>query len=101
MKLTENKTIAILAQQIIDGSIEIIEGCRRIAFLKIYLIEDLDYRMIIGFVSQTDKFPIGSERKYYDEEYLKKLDKELNEYLVECRPTVLEACKNLINKYGS
>ena len=100
MSLTENKRIAILAQQIIDGSIGIIEGCRRMTSLKIKqkVRDDEDFLTIRGIDSQTDEFPIGDVRKHYHKASIEKLDKELSEYLEQTKPVIFEACKS---KYGS
>jgi len=101
MNLTEKKKMVILAQQVINGSLGIVEGCRRIVSFKIYPIDDPDYQTIVGVESETDEFPIGDVRKHYHKASLEKLDRELNEYLVRVKPIVFEACKNLITKYGS
>ena len=97
MNLSEKKKMVVLAKQIIDGSIDIIDGCRQILALKIYPIENPDYRTIVGFESETDEFPIGEVRKQYHKESLEKLDKELNKYINQNKPIILEACRNLIS----
>lgn len=100
MNVSDKKKIVSLAKQIVDGTIGIIEGCRLIVSLKIYPIEDPNYRIIMGVESGTDEFPIGDVRQHYSEESLEKLDKELNKYIESRRLIILEACKNLLKKYS-
>jgi hypothetical protein len=104
MNLTAKEKMVILAQQIIDGSMDIIDGCRRMTYLNIeekIRNEDTDFLTLRGIESETDEFPIGEVRKHYHKRSLEKLDKELNEYIEQVRPTLLKACKNLISKYSN
>ncbi|HCU05793.1 MAG: hypothetical protein A2X77_06070 [Gammaproteobacteria bacterium GWE2_42_36] len=103
MNASERKNITNLAQKIIDGSINIIEGCRQISSLKIEkeMRDNSDFLIIRGFESETDEYPLGIVRKNYNQESLRKLDKEIMTYLNESKPVILEACKNLIKKYGN
>lgn len=97
---TKNKNIFILAQQIINESIGVIEGCRKIVSSKTEqeIRDDDDFLTITAIESETDEFPIGETRSHYHKKNLEKLDKELDEYLKVIKPIIFEACRNLINK---
>lgn len=102
MSTAEMQKAVFLARKIVDGSIDPIEGCRQMVSLRVQqeIRDDQDFVTIRGFESETDEFPVGEARKHYDSEYLKKLDLKLKWYLDQMMPNLIEACQNIIKKYG-
>jgi len=90
------------AQLIIDGDLDIIEGLRLILSLSNRAgIQDNDILLpIIGFVSQTDYFPIGEARDQCDPEYLQKLDKEKTEFIKDFKSSIVDTCIQIVKKYS-
>lgn len=91
-----------IAQNIVNESIGLVDGCRQIVSLRLCqeIRDDPDFLTIRGFESETDEFPIGEVRKHYNQEALKKLDTELNSYVARVKPIIISACENIIKKYS-
>jgi hypothetical protein len=53
---------------------------------------------MIGGASETEDFPIGEPRQYWDPEGLLVKDTERAEYMNRVRAVVLEACRAIIAK---
>jgi hypothetical protein len=49
--------------------------------------------------SETDHFPIGAMRENCSENFLKKSDKEIAEYLDKVKPSIISSCKEIINYF--
>jgi len=92
-----------ICHSLISGQTNIILGCREIVSLRsdLDLENDLDFLPFISVASETDDWPEPSIRRNFNTEYLKKIDKETNEYIKSVQETIMESCKLLISKYGS
>lgn len=91
------------AQSIIDGQKNTIESIRKIVNLlhKTPHRDDEIFFPIRGIESETDGYPLGNVRDNYASDYLKRLDKEAEEYLKKVHGPLIEACKNIVHKYGN
>jgi len=54
------------------------------------------FMAIHAIESETDHFPIGPLRKQCADDYLQRVDDEMQRYLVETKEDILSACKNVI-----
>lgn len=94
------KEAIAIASSMIDEEINLIEGCRLISSLR-HRIGDPDNKIFIPFRSvdsETEHFPLGEMRKMYDIEYLRKVDTEMEEYLIDAKPDIIKACHELIKE---
>ena len=92
--------ITRIAQAMIAGELELIEGCRELAgyLSDAALRSDPDARTIIGVDSEADAFPIGAVRERWANEALAERDRERTEYMTRVTPIVLAACGALVAK---
>jgi hypothetical protein len=101
-KYDENKNKAInIAQSILDGNLDIINGSRQL----LSLLDDLNidrtacdgYMTIVGVDDQTDHLPVGKDRKHYAPKYLKELDEEIACCIKDFEQSTKKACRDIIN----
>lgn len=92
------------AREIIDGSVGVIKGCRKLVSLQ-HQIDvgalDADFLPIVGIVSETDELPIGDVRQNWNPDALAELDDEIQETQALYKPTADAACTKLIDRFGS
>jgi hypothetical protein len=92
-----------VASQILAGSIGLTEGIRNLVFFQKEMggAKDPEFLFFAGIVSETDDFAIGDARKNWNEIALKQKDADLKEYEDRIRPTVLDASRRFVQKYGA
>lgn len=90
------------ASGILDGSIDLITGARQLASLshKVYADRDPDFVAFIGIDSETDVFPLGTVRQYWNPDALAKYDLERERAEQQYRPRALECARRLLTKYA-
>lgn len=95
----KNKIVEV-AQKIILGELNIIEGSRIITSLvannnlsKVEL-----YFPFEAVDSETDHLPFGQVRDECSSAYLARIDREIEAYIKETKSVIIEACKVLIEK---
>lgn len=90
-----------LAKSVIDWNCDIVATVREmvpiIADLDVYLDEPC--LPIVGFGSETDVYPTGALRDKYDEEYLRRLDVQLADYLRRSKSWLQDACRAIVEQY--
>lgn len=96
------KEIVDACLRLINDEINLIEGCRKLIFLRNYfdLEEDPCFLPFVGVVSETDDYPVQSVRARFSGDYLSQLDREVGQYVSQVRPSIIEACELLVAKYG-
>jgi len=101
MEETARKEITDTCLLLMTEGIGFIEGCRKLVSLRNQydLVEDLSFSPFVGVVSETDDYPDESVRENFNEDYLKRIDKEIMDYVLDVRPSIIEACSILIEKY--
>ena len=92
--------IACVALGILNGSVDLLAGCRSLVRLRIEADAPPSpaFDSIIGVESETDDFPLGDQRTAYSSELLARLDSEVSTYLDEVRPDVLQACHEIVHE---
>ena len=95
--------IVAVAKSMVSGEMPLIEGARRLCDLRHRIgASDSDlFNPIMGFESETDDYPTGSQRQAYSKEALAAMDDEMAAYLTEARPAVVRACNQIIAALGS
>lgn len=81
------------ARQMLDGELDLVEGCRKLAQLHHRSrAPDSDAILtVIGFASETDDLPIGAERERWAIDALKEKDRQRNEYMAQANGPLTEA----------
>jgi len=89
------------ALQIIDGTVDLLEGVRTICRLRFETErpEDPVFHAFRAIESETETFPSLGSRHLYSEEYLQRLDREKHDYLEIIRDDIVEECRALIRRF--
>ena len=98
---TARASVVAIAEDIIQGRVGIVEGCRAIAALRHETgdSKNVPFGPIVGFESETDHYPIGEVRKRYNSEYVQSLDRELDEHINQDGELIKDACRTLIRAF--
>lgn len=101
--MSARKQIAEIASDILNGDADVMEGCRKIVFLRGSLdmpeTLDPDLLVVVAIESELDDVPVGPARKQWAPEALADKDKEMFEYLEMVRPELLRACQSIANRW--
>ena len=101
MKENAKKEILNICVLLKSGNVDFIEGCRKVVYLRNQygLSEDLSFSPFVGVVSETDDYPDQRAREGFSKDYLERIDKDIMDYVSLVRPSIIEACDVLIEKY--
>ena len=94
--------LVAVASGMLAGSINLIEGMRRICALR-FSIEEPDNEVFLpirAMESETDSFPLGAMRSNCSEGYLKRADAEMESYLADARDEILQACREIVRAFS-
>lgn len=93
--------MTLLARDILNDKIDPVEGCRIMCNLADSLgdLNNEIFRVFQAIESETDHFLIGSVREYCDPEYLKRIDREKHEYLVDMKKYIFDECQKIIDQF--
>ena len=99
--LRDCEEIVRAAKGILDGSIGITEGARRLHWLGVNVKaeDDEDFLLFTGIDSETDAFPLGDARRRWSASALARSDSEREAVEAHWRPRAEEAARNLVSKY--
>jgi Protein of unknown function (DUF2489) len=99
----ERAKVVEIAQAMLDSTLGIIEGSRRLNDLRealgIYHLDD-DFVGFVGIDSETDHLPIGDVRRLWNEEALVHKDREVEGKERWYRDGAFEDCRKLIARFG-
>lgn len=91
-----------LANSMLAGEINLIEGVRKICSLR-FAISDPENDVFVplrAIDSETDHYPLGEMRARCADDYLRRMDAEMEGYLAEARQDILDACRDIIRTYS-
>ena len=91
-----------VAEAMIEGKINLIEGVRKITTLR-HVVGNPDDKLFMpirAIESETDHFPIGPARGQCAPDYLKQADEELERYLTNAKDDILAACREIVRAYS-
>lgn len=91
------------ASKMLDGELDLIEGCRRIVRLRFELDEPEDeiFLPLVGVESETDDLPIGNLRDELSSDALSSKDQEKANYLAKVKSNILDTCERIIAKFSN
>jgi len=98
----QSAEIVKVAQAILNGTIDIIEGSRMLHGLgHDECVDDLDpdFSIFVVIDSDTDHLPIGDVRKMWSVDALIEKDEEIRKIIDFYKEDVLKACSNLILRF--
>jgi hypothetical protein len=101
MNMDKKLEIIELCSAMIGGSVDLIEGCRRLVSLR-HQVKETDNEIFFAVRavdSETDHFPVGAMREQCSEDFLRKSDKEIAEYLEDATPSIISSCEEIINYF--
>ena len=101
---SNRQKVASIAQGMLDGRIDVIDGSRQLAGLlhRIDVDEfDEDFMPFVGIDSETDSLPIGESRKHWAADALQEKDAEISAAEAHWRDYALPACTRLVARFGS
>jgi hypothetical protein len=94
---------AELAAQIVDGSVDVLDGSLEMHRLK-WLVgvdeDDDDFAAFLLVDSEVDALPIGPQREYWSEEALARKEPDLERARAWARSTVEQECRDIIARFG-
>ena len=92
------------ATAVLEGSLGVIEGCRRLRELGDDLVpdsrDDTDFVIFIAVDSETDALPTGTARELWDPAALAREDREIQRAEAMYRESVMSACQRVIKRFG-
>ncbi|HEY1923472.1 MAG TPA: hypothetical protein VGG44_12040 [Tepidisphaeraceae bacterium] len=93
-----------LANAILDGSVPLILGCRRMLgpLRRLGVEMDVEFRLFVGVDSETDHLPVDpEERKLWNPKSLIEKDAEIEKYTAWARKLEFRAaCEAVIRRFG-
>lgn len=102
--LRKKREVVDLARRMIEGSVGVIEGSRKLASIR-HDLEFLgsfdDFNAFVAVDSETDHLPVApSVRGQWSENALTRADVEIDKYERAFRPDVQQACIALIRRFS-
>ena len=101
--MTHQEQACDLAQRLLDGTIPLVEACRKIQrpLEQLGLSDDEDFLIFVGIDSEADRYPFGPERCHWNKDVLAKLEPEMREFEQFYRDSAEEACRAVLLRLGS
>ena len=98
------REISRIAAAMVAGSVDLLEGCRRVAALRKSLsdseLSDPDLLVLVGIESELDDIPHGGARELWAPAALAAKDEEGVKYLEAAREALLRACRALSARWS-
>ena len=94
--------LVLVAQSILDGKMDLIEGVRNICSLRPETGDPDNevFLLIRAIESETDHYPVGQTRKRCSAEYLHRMDIEKQRYIEDAMNDIFNACKKIVKIYS-
>jgi hypothetical protein len=101
----DKRNAVVIASAVVNGELGPIEGSIRLYALSHNLVShwhaDEDFVVFGGVASETDHFPIGSARQYWNPIALAREDKKIADYESRIKASVISACQNVIARFSA
>lgn len=84
------------------GDVNLIEGVRKMCSLRFATgdPENDVFMPLRAIDSETDHYPLGEMRVRCADDYLRRMDAEMENYLEEAKQDILNACRDIIRVYS-
>ena len=91
-----------IATAMIEGKLHLLEGARRLCRLRPDSgdPENPAFLPMIAVESETDHLPLGDERVRCSVDFLRRIDDEVERYLVDERSHLLEYCREIVRVFS-
>lgn len=99
--LAKRLELVLLAQDMLSDKVNLIEGVRKICSLR-FAIADPENDVFIPFraiESETDHYPLGKARIICSEDYLRRVDDQIESYLENTKQVIFDGCRDIIRLY--
>ncbi|UTF60906.1 DUF2489 domain-containing protein [Gilvimarinus sp. DA14] len=100
----KKKRVIEVAQGMLDGSVDYLEGSIELASLS-FQVEapdnDADFIKFIAIASEIDHLPIGKVRQYWSPNALERNETEIKKSKKWAKEFSLEHCKSLVARYSA
>jgi len=99
----QRRRVVELAQQILVGTLDVLDGSCQIASLRGEIEVDLNDDDIMAFVdimSETDHLPIGAEAENWSDEALARKEADVRRARAWATDIVRQPCTNLVSRFG-
>jgi len=98
----KRRELVDVAKGMLAGEVHLIEGVRRICSLRFDVgdPENEVFLPIRGIESETDTFPLGTMRSSCSQEYLQRMDAEMEDYLAEAKADILRASEEIVRIFS-
>ncbi|MBI1853859.1 MAG: DUF2489 domain-containing protein [Planctomycetes bacterium] len=98
------RKIAAIANSMIEGRLELLEGCREIVAFRSpspdEVFDDEDMLTFIGVESELDGVPTGEVRTLCAPEELAEKDQKKDECLRQSHEFIIESCQAVVRRFG-
>ena len=100
------KKLVSNARAIISNQIALPLGASKMYKILIWInqiepLEEIDLKIFNEYISHIRNFPIGTERLAYEQEFLKRQDKELDELTMQYKDKIIDKCFEIIDKLAN
>lgn len=95
--------VIVTAKGMLGGEISYLVGARKLDSLRhdVEVAEDdSDFRVFVAIASETDDFPLGPVREYWDSSALAKLQPEIDAAEFWAKQHSKQSCMNLIRRFS-
>jgi hypothetical protein len=99
------RKIADVASSMLDGPMDLLEGCRTIVRLRGNLSDpdlyDPDLLFLVAVESELDDVPVGTARQHWAPEALAEKDEKKSRYLATAQEEIQRSCRALITRWAT
>lgn len=101
-RVEKRAELVLLATAMIEGRLNLIDGVRKIASIRHHVgdPENEVFVPIRAIESETDHFPLGQMRQQCADDYLRRMDEEMDRYLATAKDDIMEACKAIVRAFS-
>ena len=91
-----------VAKAVLAGSMPLVEGCRRLRkpLYKLYVSDEQPFAVISEVVGKVSEFPMPEDRHLWNPAVVASKDAELAAWLPQVQCEVLDACHEIVRRFG-
>ena len=91
-----------VAKGVLTGSTGLVQGCRRLwkPLYELYVLDEHPFALIAEVIGKVSEFPMPEDRHLWNPAVVASKDAELEAWLPQVRDKVLEACHEIVRRFG-
>lgn len=100
----QRKRVGEIARGMLDGSVDYLEGARKLCSLRLQVEvdeHDPDFWAFVGVDSETDHLPIGEVRKHWSKQSLVRHEPEIQKTTEWAKEFSITQCRSLAERFGA